>query len=296
MAYNEANHTAVMFGGQGSSGYLSDTWIWNGARWTEQHPPLSPTARYRAQMAYDATNKVVVLIGGIGDISSHQIGDLGDTWTWNGMTWTEQHPVVNPPPRHGASLAYDASSRQVVLFGGDNGARVPLFLNDTWGWNGTTWAQRNPASSPPGRADASMAYDEAASQLVLFGGVNAMALGDTWVWDGHNWTHWEPSLSPSPRYGAGAGYSSGDGELVLFGGYGGYSGTRLSETWAWNGHTWHQLHPSNLPRARVYASLSAGPAGGLLLFGGSGDAFKGEHSELNDTWSWHDAAWTPARG
>jgi hypothetical protein len=296
MAYDEANQTAVLFGGQGQTGYLNDTWTWNGTAWTEQHPQLSPPARYTASMAYDATTKDIVVVGGIGNVSSSQIGNLGDTWTWNGTTWTEQHPAVSPPPRRGSSLAYDAASRQVILFGGDNGARVPLLLNDTWGWNGTTWAQRNPASSPPGRADASMAYDEAASQLVLFGGTGAMALGDTWIWDGRNWTQQAPSLSPSARYAAAAGYSASDGRVVLFGGYSGFSGTRLNETWAWNGHTWNQLHPSNQPPARVYPSISRGPAGSVLLFGGSGDAFKGMHGELNDTWSWHDAGWIPTRG
>jgi hypothetical protein len=296
IAYDAANHTVVLFGGHGLSGYLNDTWTWDGARWTEQHPRLSPTARYGARMAYDATNKVVVLLGGIGNLSSSQIGDLDDTWTWNGMTWTEQHPAATPPPRHGSSLAYDGTLRQILLFGGDSGARVPVFMNDTWVWNGTRWAQLNPASSPPPRADASMAYDEVASQLVLFGGAGAIAVGDTWIWDGRSWTQQAPSLSPSARYAASAGYSASDRTLVLFGGYSGFSGARLNETWAWNGTTWNQLHPSNQPRARVDASLSAAPIGGLLLFGGSGDALKGEHSELNDTWSWHDAAWTPAPG
>jgi hypothetical protein len=296
MAYDEANQTAVLFGGQGQSGYLNDTWTWDGAIWIEQHPRLSPPARYDAQMAYDATNKGVVLVGGIGNVSISQIGDLGDTWTWNGTTWTEQHPSANPPPRHGSSLAYDGNSHQVILFGGDRGERAPLFLNDTWAWNGTTWNVRHPANSPPGRTNAAMAYDEPAHQLVLFGGASGVARGDTWVWDGHNWSQRAPSLSPSPRYAATADYSSDDRQLVLFGGYGGFSGSRLNETWAWNGQTWVQLYPSKQPPPRVYASLSRGPAGDLVLFGGSGDATKGVHGELNDTWSWHDASWEPTPG
>jgi hypothetical protein len=293
MAYDEGNQTAVLFGGQGLSSYLNDTWTWNGASWTEQHPPLSPPARFGAAMAYDATRKVVVLFGGMGDLSSFQIGALGDTWTWNGTTWTEQHPMVSPSPRRGASLAFDATSGQVVLFGGDAAHRVPLFLNETWLWNGTTWTQRNPASSPAGRVGAILAYDDAASQLVLFGGANGM-LGDTWIWDGRTWIQGEPSLSPSPRYDASAAYSSSDGELLLFGGWSGYSGWRLDETWAWNAQTWRQLHPSN-PSARMAASMSRGPSGSVVLFGGSGLAPKGVHGELNDTWIWHDADWTPAR-
>src|SRR2546430_1135126 len=140
-----------------------------------------------------------------------------------------------PPARFGSAMAYDKADQMVVLFGGQG---LAGYLNDTWTWNGRTWDKRNPASSPPARANAAMAYDDAARQLLLFGGSSGVALGDTWVWDGQSWTPRVPSLSPSPRYAAAAEYSASDKKLLLFGGYGGYSGSRLSETWAWDGQTW----------------------------------------------------------
>ena len=42
-------------------------------------------------MAYDAAAGTVVLFGGA---NFH----LFDTWTWNGTTWTEQHPAPARPP------------------------------------------------------------------------------------------------------------------------------------------------------------------------------------------------------
>jgi len=56
----------------------------------------------------------------------------------------------------------------VVLFGDDNINSNPL--NNTWTWNGTTWTQLFPAASPPARSDASMVYDPAEGNVVLFGG------------------------------------------------------------------------------------------------------------------------------
>ena len=52
-------------------------------------------------MAYDAATGTVVLFGGLG---GH--GDLGDTWTWNGTTWTQQAPSDQParPDRRGDGL------------------------------------------------------------------------------------------------------------------------------------------------------------------------------------------------
>ena len=65
-------------------------------------------------MAYDAATGTVVLFGGDGSAPAR----LGGTWTWDGTTWTKQHPATSPPARSGASMAYDAATGTVVLFGG----------------------------------------------------------------------------------------------------------------------------------------------------------------------------------
>jgi hypothetical protein len=124
----------------------------------------------------------VVLFGGIN--TSSQI--LGDTWTWNGTTWTQQAPAASPPARYGASMAYDAATGTAVLFGGDN-QKGCAQLGDTWSWDGTTWTQQAPAASPPARYEAAMAYDAATGTAVLFGGFacygrHARYLRDTWTW------------------------------------------------------------------------------------------------------------------
>jgi hypothetical protein len=69
----------------------------------------------------------VVLFGGQGANT-----DLRDTWTWDGSTWTKQAPTTSPPARIFASMAYDAATRNVVLFGGQNAG--PRSFNDTWTW------------------------------------------------------------------------------------------------------------------------------------------------------------------
>ena len=78
-------------------------------------------------MAYDAATSNVALFGGFG-----RARHLGDTWTWDGTTWTRQFPKTSPPAREGASIAYDAATSNVVLFGG-NPAAGPAF-GDTWTW------------------------------------------------------------------------------------------------------------------------------------------------------------------
>ncbi len=72
---------------------------------------------------------------------------------------------------------------RLVLFGGC--CTEDFWFGDTWTYNGTTWAQESPANSPSPRDSASMAYDPATSQLVLFGGYALSAFfADTWTYNG----------------------------------------------------------------------------------------------------------------
>jgi hypothetical protein len=77
-------------------------------------------------------------------------------------------------------MAYDPATGDMVLFGGGSNSGL---LNDTWTWDGTTWTQQSPATSPPARYLASMAYDPATGDMVLFGGAgNSGFLNDTWTY------------------------------------------------------------------------------------------------------------------
>ena len=64
-------------------------------------------------------------------------------------------------------MAYDSSIGALVLFGGSAGP--PSALNDTWIWNGITWAQLQTTHTPEGHWAASMDFDPMIG-LVLFGG------------------------------------------------------------------------------------------------------------------------------
>jgi sugar lactone lactonase YvrE len=176
MVYDPVHGQIVLFGGIGvSSNVLSDTWLWNGTTWT-QVSGTGPSARYSANMVYDAATSNVLLFGG-------QYSEaLGDTWSWDGSNWTQLAPSVSPTAREASGIVYDAALGEVVLFGGNvNGADV----NDTWLWNGTTWTQYLPTVSPSARElTENLVYDTARSQVLLFGGANFGAgtntLGDTW--------------------------------------------------------------------------------------------------------------------
>ena len=151
------------------------------------------------------------------------------------------------------------------------------------------WTQLSPAASPSARAYASMAYDAATSQLVLFSGSGAAgAPRDTWTWDGATWTQQSPAASPPARYYASMAYDPATSQLVLFGG--GMNSTGIAgDTWTWDGTTWTQQSPAASPPARFGASMAYDPATSqLVLFGGIGL----DGLPLRDTWTWDGTTWT----
>jgi len=108
------------------------------------------------------------------------------------------NPNPVPPSRELAGAALDSSHNRDFIFGGLGIGSA--FLGDTWAFNGTTWSQANPSSSPSARDGVQMAYDQATSTTYLFGGYNGSTyLGDTWAFNGTTWTQLSPATSPAPR-------------------------------------------------------------------------------------------------
>jgi len=236
MAYDEARQQVVLFGGsEDAASGLNDTWIWDGANWTQANPStVPPGRRFDTQgMAYLPSSGTIVMFGGV-----TQGGVMfGDTWTWNGVSqaWTQEAPASSPFARR-APLAYDPSTGKVLLFGGEGSYGGPTY-GDTWLWDGGNWTQQSPATSPPARSMASMAYDSALGNLVLFGGSQAGSgapyFSDTWLWDGATWSPFYPpgGVHPPERYAFGMAYDPTQGVLI-YGGLDISDSVTLNDMWS----------------------------------------------------------------
>jgi hypothetical protein len=263
--------------------------------WNKLTPAASPPPSSDVAMADDTALSQVVEFGGLSASDS----PLGDTWTWNGTTWSETS-FAQPPARYSASMAYDAHTNQLLLFGGLGAGETPL--GDTWIWSGTGWTALSPVDSPPARYAASMTYDPATQNIVLFGGLESSGfpLADTWTWNGSNWTPQSPTLSPPARHSASLAYDPVSTDLILFGGCRVHvlqpcnlsgTGEALGDTWSWNGTTWARLSPTTSPSARTGASMAtdtASAVNGAVLFGGE----TAGGTLLGDTWNWTGTNWT----
>ena len=96
-------------------------------------------------MAYDPGRNVTVLYGGENTMGGNTVV-LGETWEFNGTTWTMRTPAATPGKRTKAAMAYDAGRKQMVLVGGNNGTNL---LRDAWTWDGTTFKKGGSATPVP---------------------------------------------------------------------------------------------------------------------------------------------------
>ncbi len=90
-----------------------------------------PAPRAWHAMAYDSARGRVVLFGGN---YANTNTFYGDTWEWDGATWTLR-TTTGPAPRQEHAMAYDSARGVTVLFGGWS-------FSDTWEWDGASWTQR----------------------------------------------------------------------------------------------------------------------------------------------------------
>jgi cysteine-rich repeat protein len=267
LAYDAKRGEVVLFGGVGKSGWLSDTWVWNGITWTARKV-AAPPARSSHALTYDALREEVVLFGGYS--FDNGFDEFNDTWVWNGSTWAQRVVAVAPPARHDHALTYDAARGEVVLFGGRTSSAD---LSDTWVWNGSTWTQRAVASAPSARRQHALTYDAKRGEVVLFGGADRSTFGsDTWVWNGNTWTQRDVAAPPPGRIEHALTYDAVRGEVVVFGGTN-FSLIDLSDTWVWNGATWTQRTVAVAPpelegHALTYDALRRE----VVLFGGYGSS------------------------
>lgn len=245
--------------------------------WVRITTTPSPAARQFHAMAFDAVRREFVMFGGFGS----GFAAIGDTWTFNGTTWTQKTPSRTPSVRGGHRMVFDAARGEVVLFGGGSSFGSATF-NQTWTWDGTTWTQRTPATSPTARFEPGMVYDAARQEVVLFGGNSPSGLtSDTWVWNGTTWTQ-RVVTGPTARSAPMVTFDSDRAVSVLFGG----GSPLVNDTWEWNGATWRRVTTAASPLARYRGGLAYDPVRRRCLLFGGFSPFR------NDTWSFDGTNWT----
>ena len=279
MTYDPASGKVIMFGGFDGTGYLNDTWTFDGTSWSRVQTALSPPARAASQMAYDAITQKVVLFGGYNGTRY-----LSDTWLWDGKTshWTRATPAHHPTAVTSPMLFTDPNGR-VDVYGGFDGR---FYQYSMWQWTGSDWRRLSLVMLPYARSSAAVGVNGITGEVVLFGGLADINPVNTWTYDGKSWTLQFPRTQPQWVYAGSAAFDPNLKAVVLFGG--GSGGIDQNTTWEWireptwegDGFTWKQVVTAKSPPPREGAGMAYSPSlGHDIIFGG-------QNSEvpLGDTW------------
>jgi hypothetical protein len=222
----------------------------------------------------------------------------------NAQTWTQYGPV----PRFSHTGVFDPTTRQTIVFGGQNPG-TNSNLNDLWlVGTGTDKHITDTSMTANGTAPASRfghvaTYDPNTNRMTVFGGglgTPGTCTNDVWVLDGANghggsptWLPVSPSgILPSPRVHAASAYDPATNSLIVFGGNN-CSKSYFNDVWVLsnaNGEggtsAWTNLSPSGTPPSvRESAAVAYDSTNNVLvIYGGDGNSV-----DFGDVWTLSNA-------
>lgn len=257
-------------------------------------PGTNPLPCSHSAMIYNGS-KIVLIDTATGKDIYFGAGTTGsffnETVTWSGDSTSGNWTVVSSsgidpsgplPVRSQMGMAFDGTN--VVLYGGRGESSTSGVFEDTWLYNGTTWSQATPGTSPFGRYGHELANLDGVGTL-MFGGTNVLNfLEETWLWNGSNWSQLTPANTPGARVDFAMAGSTAATNVLLFGGKG--TNSCLEDTWMWVGGStgnWVQQFPSNTPPAMAESAMAYDAANSqFVMFGGRSD----DNLLVPQTWVW----------
>jgi hypothetical protein len=129
LGYDLLSARVVLFGGTSvpSGSAFGDTWEWDGVRWTQRSPKVSPPARAFAAGAFNLSRLRLTMHGGAAPIQS-----VTDAWEWDALA-NQWNPVAMaggiPVGRQLHGVGYEPAGRCVVVGGWGWTSSIP---NETW--------------------------------------------------------------------------------------------------------------------------------------------------------------------
>lgn len=140
MAYDRASGGVIMYGGFAGHGKIRhDTWLLSGGNWTRLSPVAHPNLKDPSMVGLQKGGEVLLLGVENASIGGPSHGSRFATWAFVHGNWTALAPFEIHWARDNPGIVYDRSTRNILLFGGENSAcsdfgpcwMIPVF-NDTW--------------------------------------------------------------------------------------------------------------------------------------------------------------------
>ena len=180
------------------------TWVYNGSGWSDHTMTVrgNPPPLYSENLVWDPQFDAIVMAGGVyegfvdvNDTIYTDENPTNFTWEFQGNRWTNITAQVGPIGEGVgyASAAYDDARHELVLVGGCWAGNCSPGFNDYWALTPSAgWHDAGPAPALGIGAAwleaASMAYDRASQEMVLFGGVLESSYSNaTWILNATGW-------------------------------------------------------------------------------------------------------------
>jgi hypothetical protein len=264
------------------------------AQWNQATPATSPSARAGSGMTYDTNLGAMLLFGGGGGFSTYN-----ETWSFDGTTWTQLTPAASPSGTLGTELVHDVVRGVTVMYGSLNTSPFGgPSVDETWEFDGTTWTQVFPTTTPGGLGNYGACYDIVRNRTVIYGGTAnswfPTAEGGTWEFDGTNWslisTVGTPGLLERPAMC----YDIALGKAVLFGGIDPNLGGN-DTTWLYDGTNWTAATIAGAsPAGRTGAKMAYDSVRGVCVMTGGLDLV--QYQPMLETWEFDGTTWTQITG
>ncbi|HEX7154195.1 MAG TPA: kelch repeat-containing protein [Thermoanaerobaculia bacterium] len=254
MAFDPLRDRVVLVGGEVRSAdgriftAVHDTWEFDGTTWTRS-VETGPTV-LRPLLVYDGGANRMMLLG---------LNEKAETlmYYWNNETkaWDRQTPAALPPCVNQSNAVYQQHNNRVVVHGGV--CQNSGITDETWEWDGTTWAKRDTTNTEPARVfGQATAYDPSRSSTVEFGGTVAFssARDDTYIYKENKWAVAGIVNRPAPRSLAGISSDPDADSVWLLGGLvnEGYA----PDFWRYQAGQWTRITNDKTPSACVAPLMS----------------------------------------
>jgi hypothetical protein len=283
---DRTNGELLLFGGHDGASWRSDTWRWNGVRWSQVATATAPPLG--SPVLSEGPNGVVLF-------GEPPAGRTTEIREWDRDRWIVRDLGLGqrPPMRGQTAIAFDPLTRDAILFGGHRiSGATPIPITDGWRWDGSAWTALVAANGlePAPRFGHAMIGDPVLERVVLFGGLGTMPTNELWELDGARslWAQRMPASPsrPSPRTEQAIGYDESRARVVITGGA---DARPLDDVWEWNGDTaiWRQVGVAgDGPEPRVAHAIAYHPASrSLVVHGGCRDRSCTFGDAYDDTWS-----------
>ncbi len=185
MVYDPETDTALMWGGRGYYGLLSDMWELDAsgstASWTELAPGGDYPTRAFATAVYDASHDVIYAFGGE---DYHQLADTVLCLDMDTMVWSEVTPSGSEiAALTDAAAVYSPDYRAIVLYGGQGYHALPdqaYYIEPTGACEiNVTALDPGDGTSPGGLAGAGIVWDSEDDVALLVGGQSYYKLSES---------------------------------------------------------------------------------------------------------------------